>query len=74
MVDTENDKIGKGHDERSRIGLCADCRFMRRISSDRGSIFYLCELSATDATFPKYPRLPVFECRGYQREGSDSTS
>ena len=47
------------------VGLCADCRFMRRVESDRGSIFYLCERSATDARFPKYPRLPVLQCAGY---------
>jgi hypothetical protein len=43
-----------------------DCRFMRRITSDRGSIFYLCERSATDERFPKYPRLPVLRCVGYE--------
>jgi hypothetical protein len=48
------------------VGLCADCRFMRRIESDRGSTFYLCERSATDARFPKYPRLPVVQCVGYE--------
>jgi hypothetical protein len=50
----------------SRVGLCAGCRFTRRIESDRGSIFYLCERSATDARFPKYPRLPVLQCAGYE--------
>jgi hypothetical protein len=49
------------------VGLCADCRFMRRIESDRGSTFYLCERSATDAAFPKYPRLPVLQCPGYEQ-------
>jgi len=49
-----------------KAGLCADCCFMRRIESDRGSIFYLCELSATDVRFPKYPRLPVLRCAGYK--------
>jgi hypothetical protein len=53
------------------IGLCADCCFMRRIESDRGSIFYLCERSAVDANFPKYPRLPVLRCAGYEPSGSD---
>lgn len=53
------------------IGLCADCRFMRLIESDRGSKFYLCERSATDARFPKYPRLPVLQCTGYERLGAD---
>ncbi len=47
-------------------GLCADCRFKRLIESDRGSIFYLCERSTADASFPKYPRLPVLQCRGYE--------
>jgi hypothetical protein len=50
----------------SRVGLCASCRFMRQIESDRGSIFYLCERSAIDASFPKYPRLPVLRCAGYE--------
>ena len=48
------------------IGLCDSCRYTRRIESDRGSIFYLCERSATDASFPKYPRLPVLRCAGYE--------
>jgi hypothetical protein len=46
-------------------GLCAKCRFARPIESARGSKFILCELSASDAAFPKYPRLPMIECRGY---------
>ena len=50
-----------------RAGLCANCRFMRRIHSDRGAIFFLCERSATDQSFPKYPRLPVLQCRGYEQ-------
>jgi len=48
------------------VGLCADCRFMRRMESDRGSVFYLCERSVTDARFPKYPRLPVLQCVGHE--------
>jgi hypothetical protein len=39
---------------------------MRRMESDRGSVFYLCWLSASDTRFAKYPRLPVLECAGYQ--------
>jgi hypothetical protein len=48
-------------------GLCADCHFMRLMRSDRGSTFLLCELSATDKAFPKYPRLPVLRCAGYEQ-------
>jgi len=38
---------------------------MRRIISDRGSAFYLCERSASDPAYPKYPRLPMKACPGY---------
>jgi hypothetical protein len=39
---------------------------MRRITSDRGSVFYLCERSFTDPRFDKYPRLPMLDCWGYE--------
>jgi hypothetical protein len=47
-------------------GLCDSCVFRRVIRSDRGSIFYMCEKSFIDPSFPKYPRLPVLQCAGYQ--------
>jgi len=52
--------------ERARAGLCADCVHARRIESDRGARFYLCELSAVDPAYRKYPALPVIRCAGYQ--------
>jgi hypothetical protein len=48
-------------------GLCADCTHARRIESARGSVFILCELSVTDPSFPKYPRLPILSCPGYEK-------
>jgi hypothetical protein len=56
--------------ERRVVGLCADCAHARRVESARQSSFYLCQLSASDATFPKYPRLPVVGCPGYTRQPS----
>ena len=50
------------------VGLCATCTYVRRITSDRGSVFYLCELSKVDQHFPKYPRLPVLSCLGYEED------
>ena len=47
-------------------GLCDRCMHARRIENDRGSIFVLCELSRTDARFPRYPRLPVVACTGFE--------
>jgi hypothetical protein len=52
--------------ERARAGLCADCVHARQIESDRGARFYLCELSAVDPAYRKYPALPVIRCAGYQ--------
>ncbi|PYR55165.1 MAG: hypothetical protein DMF85_20330 [Acidobacteria bacterium] len=65
-----NDQDGSGQAEPGgpRAGLCATCRHARVIVSDRGSTFYLCERSKTDPTFPKYPRLPVVECTGWERD------
>jgi hypothetical protein len=53
---------------KQNAGLCADCQHARRIESDRGSVFVMCELSFTDSRFPKYPRLPVLACDGYERK------
>jgi hypothetical protein len=49
-------------------GLCGSCRHSRRMESDRGSIFYQCQLAFQDDCFDKYPRLPVLECDGYAVE------
>jgi hypothetical protein len=51
-------------------GLCAGCAHARQVSSARGSIFWLCRKSESDARFPKYPRLPVLRCEGYERAGN----
>jgi hypothetical protein len=50
---------------RPPIGLCAHCEHVDRITSERGSTFYLCTLSLTNQRFPKYPTLPVVACEGY---------
>jgi hypothetical protein len=47
-------------------GLCDTCRHVRRITSDRGSVFYQCRLAQVDPRFPRYPRLPVRACDGYE--------
>ena len=47
-------------------GLCGFCGHARAITSGRGSVFSLCQLSSVDPSFPRYPRLPVVSCRGYE--------
>ncbi|HLI50822.1 MAG TPA: hypothetical protein VKU87_03445 [Thermomicrobiaceae bacterium] len=46
-------------------GLCASCRHAERIGGAR-SVFWLCGRSRTDPSFPRYPRLPVLQCPGYE--------
>ena len=49
-----------------RAGLCDRCRHQRVIGNTRGSSFSLCERSKVDPGYPKYPRLPVRECEGFE--------
>jgi GNAT superfamily N-acetyltransferase len=51
----------------TEAGLCASCAHVQVITSARGSHFYLCERSRTDARYPRYPRMPVLTCAGYER-------
>jgi len=50
-----------------QVGLCATCKHSRTVRGKRNT-FWMCELSATDPSFPRYPRLPVLSCRGYEDE------
>ena len=50
-------------------GLCGHCRNARVVKSDRGSVFYRCQLAKMDHRFPKYPRLPVVRCSGWEKKG-----
>jgi len=34
----------------------------------------MCERAKTDAGFPKYPRLPVGECGGFERRDQSETA
>ncbi len=49
----------------SHIGLCLNCEYARHVEAKESSVYFLCERSLTDPTFPKYPRLPVLRCSGF---------
>lgn len=51
---------------RPPVGLCDACRHQRLVPNTRGSVFSLCERSRTEPDFPRYPRIPVRECRGFK--------
>jgi hypothetical protein len=52
--------------------LCYSCIHQQLVRNTRGSVFSLCRRSRDEPErFPRYPRLPVLKCPGYERE-SDS--
>jgi hypothetical protein len=55
--------------------LCDSCRYQQVVRNTRGSVFSLCRRSRTEPDrFPRYPRLPVVRCEGYERRaGADPT-
>jgi hypothetical protein len=52
-------------------GLCAECIHRKEIRNDRGSIFIMCLRSFNEPEYPKYPRLPVLSCAGFEKVSSD---
>jgi hypothetical protein len=48
-------------------GLCDRCRHQQIVRNTRGSVFSLCRRSRDEPDrFPRYPRLPVLSCPGFQ--------
>jgi hypothetical protein len=53
--------------EPAAAGLCNRCRHQQVVPNTRGSVFSLCRRSRTEPDrFPRYPRLPVLRCDGYE--------
>ena len=49
-------------------GLCETCVHQRVVKNTRGSRFSLCRRSKDEPEkYPRYPRVPVRECPGYER-------
>ena len=46
--------------------LCQTCQNMREVRTARSS-FLMCQLSATNTDYRKYPTQPVERCDGFQR-------
>ena len=57
-----------------KAGLCDSCQHQKIVKSGRGSVFSMCLRHRTDERFPKYPRLPVKRCPGYERRDELSES
>ena len=52
----------------SSPGLCETCAFGRRVQSARGSLFWRCGRADREAHYPRYPRLPVSSCAGFESD------
>jgi len=52
-------------------GLCATCAWARRVVSSRESVYWRCARAEVDPRFPKYPRLPVLACAGWEEGEGD---
>jgi hypothetical protein len=59
--------------QRPPAGLCDSCRHQRIVETSRGTGYSLCERSKTDPAYPRYPRLPVTSCPGYESGGATPT-
>jgi len=54
-------------------GLCATCQHQQIVRNTRGSTFSLCRRSKTQPEYPRYPRLPVVDCRGWEARRASSS-
>jgi len=52
---------------RPPVGLCDECRHQQLVPNRRGSVFSLCRRSREDPDYPRYPRIPVLSCPGFER-------
>jgi hypothetical protein len=56
------------------VGLCETCRHQQVVRTTRGSSFSLCRRSREDERYPRYPRLPVVRCPGYEQGDPEEAS
>jgi len=47
-------------------GLCDGCAQQQLVPNSRGSVFSLCRRSREDPAYPRYPRVPVLRCPGFE--------
>lgn len=51
-------------------GLCDGCAHQQIVRNTRGSVFSLCTRSRSDPAYPRYPRLPVLSCPGFDERSA----
>jgi hypothetical protein len=63
----------RDHPCMAAFGLCDTCRQQRLVRTGRGSVFTMCLKSREDPAFPKYPRVPVKACAGYEKRAAEGS-
>ena len=54
------------------VGLCSGCAYGQCVGHPRkGKAYWRCDKSVQDTRFPKYPRLPIIECLGFEAANKD---
>jgi hypothetical protein len=48
-------------------GLCQGCQHAKLNETNRGTAYLRCTRAAWDERLPRYPRLPVTECPGFDQ-------
>jgi hypothetical protein len=51
-------------------GLCESCAHGKLNATNRGTAYLRCTRAAWDDRLPRYPRLPVRDCVGYEQPAS----
>ena len=60
-----NDRNPEGQVRGPRSRALRALRHVQRVTSARGSTFYLCRLSFVDSRFARYPPCPCLACSGF---------
>jgi hypothetical protein len=47
-------------------GLCGACKYAKLNETRRGTAYVRCTRAAWDDALPRYPRLPVTQCGGFE--------
>lgn len=56
-------------EEHGFAGLCGKCAHCEKLAHPRGGVpYFRCLRAKTDAAFPKFPRLPVLRCKGFEEK------
>jgi hypothetical protein len=53
-------------------GLCGTCVHAKLNETHRGTAYLRCTRAAWDDRLPRYPRLPVITCPGFEAQGFEA--